>query len=32
MSANALAAVERERGAVSRCVEIVATVMEGRMP
>ena len=32
MSATALAAVERERGAVSRCVEIVATVMEGRMP
>ena len=32
MSANALAAVERERGAVGRCVEIVAAVMAGRMP
>jgi len=32
MSANALAAVERERGAVSRCLEIVASVMQGRVP
>lgn len=32
MSTNALAAVERERGAVTRCVEIVAAVMEGRTP
>jgi 3-deoxy-D-manno-octulosonic-acid transferase len=32
MSASALAAVERERGAVSRCVDIVAAVIEGRTP
>ena len=32
MSANALAAVERERGAVTRCVEIVAAVMAGTAP
>ena len=32
MSDNALAAVERERGAVSRCVDIVAAVMAGQAP